>query len=112
MRIPSQQKLDINTHKFKHQIDVLHNPLLYRDRRKRHKVTAPRDAPHFNSINKMTATEADNLRAHISMLAERGNPSFSSLTSDDLTIILNKQTNKTSTNYPPRRTKTTLLKWL
>ena len=88
MRNPSQQKLDINTHKFKHQLDVLNNPLLYRDRRKRHKVTAPRDSPHLNIINTMTATEAANLRSHFSILDEHGDPSFSSLTSDDSTIFL------------------------
>ena len=46
------------------------------------------NAPHFNSINTMTSTEADNLRAYIIILSERGYYSFTPLNYDYLTIIL------------------------
>ena len=88
MRNPSQQKHDINRFKFNHHVQVAANPLLYRERRKKAHNVAPVIAPWYNQPTVLPIEYARVLRANISLLSEQGKSLYTSLTSDDLTIIL------------------------
>ena len=88
MKNPSQQKYDINRFKFNHHVDVDANPLLYRERRKKGHTVAPVIAPCYNKPTVLPIEYARVLRANISLLSEQGKSLYTSITSDDLTIIL------------------------
>ena len=73
-------------------MDILHDPLQYKRRSCNNcGQQAPRIVPSFNVDITYDKTEAAQLRAMICMLEELNSPSFSSITSDDLAIILDNR---------------------
>ena len=91
MKVPSQQKAVINHYVQKHAMHVLSNPFLFQDRRRRNSCRgrAPRLVPNLNTDQCwFDIDRAKELRAMICMLSKRGHPFFSTLTDDDIAIIL------------------------
>ena len=85
---PSQQKLDRQKFQLLHQFDVARNPLLFRNRQERMQRVAPRHLPCYNDNHTDDSVKAEEIRALICFLSENRYANFHSLTSDDITVIL------------------------
>ena len=100
MKNPSQQRLERQKHQLLHEIYKQNNPLLFRERKPRHKRKAPLESPCYNPSPNYNTSKAIELRALISYLSEHGHSQFMSLTSDDLVIILDSGATCCMSPYP------------
>ena len=88
MKNPSQQRVDIQKYQILHKIQVLKDPLLYKEREKKVKVEAPKALPVFSQPVIHSNKEGERLRALISYLSVNSYSKFNSITSDDIPIVL------------------------
>jgi len=88
MKNPSQQKVERQKHQLLHQIYMKQNPLLFRERKQRHKTKAPRELPCYTPSADYAIAKARDLQSLISYLSDNGHSNFLPLTSDDLMTVL------------------------
>lgn len=90
MLIPSQQRADVCAHTQRYLLDVIKNPLLFLQYRPRTTIChlTPQMVPYFNDKTISNESKIKSIRDLIALLTDSNSPSFTSITSNDLAIVL------------------------